>query len=505
MNGKSNKQHEERAVRDAQNLVAYLAKSGKELDDETLKTLIDAAEKWDAGEWTPEFALEFWKAFAKASEVIKPATVDSVRAITVEPKKPGIRGSITYFIGKSPALRMTNTYTIFTLGVLLVLLFFQVYWVIGSSLDSRLSELLENEVQLAITISELQQDYDEVELRFKITEAESFGLTGNSSYNFYYTPDWERETLHISDSIDRLEDELNSIRSQLDRNNNLLLVWAIFWRNILSRIDDNEALTSQIAALKEQIQLTQKLIDDDPDGLEEIQGMKIKLDNLTNEVDGLPEDLNEAVALRAQLQNDIAELTQSLAKPDLGQQIINQRKTNLEDLNSKVASLQRQNQREKTTELSRRARLSAGFVLDILKSYILPLLYGLLGASAYVLRTMSLEIEEVKYSVNANRGYVLRLALGTLAGLIVGWFIFLLPGQTFLASISPFAIAFLVGYNIELIFSVMDNLIKRLSRTGENGGQSKKIEKSAAETTKPEEGMLEDSDETGTYAAGEVE
>ena len=118
---------------------------------------------------------------------------------------------------------------------------------------------------------------------------------------------------------------------------------------------------------------------------------------------------------------------------------------------------------------------------------------------------MSLEIEEVKYSVNANRGYVLRLALGTLAGLIVGWFIFLLPGQTFLASISPFAIAFLVGYNIELIFSVMDNLIKRLSRTGENGGQSKKIEKSAAETTKPEEGMLEDSDETGTYAAGEVE
>ena len=36
MNGKSNKQHEERAVRDAQNLVAYLAKSGKELDDETL-------------------------------------------------------------------------------------------------------------------------------------------------------------------------------------------------------------------------------------------------------------------------------------------------------------------------------------------------------------------------------------------------------------------------------------------------------------------------------------
>ena len=55
------------------------------------------------------------------------------------------------------------------------------------------------------------------------------------------------------------------------------------------------------------------------------------------------------------------------------------------------------------------------------------------------------------------------------------------------------------------IFSVMDNLIKRLSRTGENGERSKKVDKSATETTKPEEGMLEDSDETGNPAAGSSE
>jgi hypothetical protein len=487
MEDKSIKEHEKRAVRDAQNLVVYTAKSGTVLDDDILKTLIASAEKWDTDEWTPEFALEFWKAFAKVSQLIKPTSVGSVRAITIEPKKPGLRGSLTQFIGKSPALRMTNTYTFFTLGVLLVLLFFQVYWVVGSSLDSRLSELLNNEVELTNSINDLREDFDEIELRFKITEAESMGLTGDSSFNFYYTPDWERETLQVNNNINKLEGELESIRSQLDRNNNLLLVWAIFWRNILSDISENEELNSQIADLGDQIQSNQKVIDNDPDGLGEIKGMQDKLKNLQTEHDNLPDDPNEAIDLRAQLQNDFAELEQTLAKPDLSQQIQSQRKTNLEELISRKSSLERQKERDKTRELSRRARLSAGFVLDILQSYILPLLYGLLGASAYVLRTMSNEIEEVKYSVGSNRGYALRLALGTLAGLIVGWFIFLLPGQTFLASISPFAVAFLVGYNIELIFSLMDNLIIKISGSDENGAEPK-----------PDNSVLEASSDTDT-------
>jgi hypothetical protein len=100
---------------------------------------------------------------------------------------------------------------------------------------------------------------------------------------------------------------------------------------------------------------------------------------------------------------------------------------------------------------------------------------------------MSNEIEAVKYSVGSNRGYALRLALGTLAGLIVGWFIFLLPGQTFLASISPFAVAFLVGYNIELIFSLMDNLIIKISGSDENGAEPK-----------PDNSVLEASSDTDT-------
>lgn len=478
------KQHEQRAVRDAQNLIAYAAKSGKVLDDDTLKILIASAEKLDTEEWTSEFALEFWKALAKASKSIDPASLDSIRAVCIDPKERGIWAKFLRFIGRSPASRVTNIFTIFTLVVLLILLFFQVYWVVGSSLDSRLSKLLDKEVELTKSINELREDYDEIELIFKINEVESTGMKVDHTFYFYFTPEWEREILHILNQIKSLEDELVSIKSQLDRNNGLMLSWASFYKSFLeSGIVDNEELKLQVKELGKQIQSIEDIIEEDPDGTKEIKGMDDQLLDLRAELAELSDDPNEGTVLRVQLQNDIAELTQRLANPDLSLVIITQRRTNLEELNSQIASLNGKIHLERIKELSRRARLASGFVLDILQSYILPLLYGLLGACAYVLRSMSTEIKEMEYSVDSNRDYILRLALGTLAGLIVGWFIFLLPGQTFLAAISPFAVAFLVGYNIEIIFTLMDDLINKISRADEKGEETSKPDES-----KPQEG-----------------
>lgn len=477
-------QQEQRAVRDAQNLIAYAAKSGDVLEDDVLKILIASAEKFGTEEWTSEFALEFWKALAKASKSIDPATVESVRAVSIEPKKRGVWANLMRFIGRSPASRMTNVFTIFTLFVLLILLIFQVYWVVGSSLDSRLSNLLDREVELTRTIATLNEDYDEIELLFKNNEVETAGMIVDHSFQFYFTPEWERETLYILNQIKSIENEMVSIQSQLDRNSYLLLSWASFYKSFLEEgIVPNEELKSQVESLENQVKSIDDTIRSDPDGIIEIRGMENQLSELRTELDNLTNDPNEETALRVQLQNDIAEMTRRLANPDLSQQIINQREIKFNDLNSQVTSLKGQIQLESTKELSFRARLAAGFVLDILQSYILPLLYGLLGASTYVLRSMSTEIKDMQYSVDSNRGYILRLALGTLAGLIVGWFIFLLPGQTFLASISPFAVAFLVGYNIEIIFSFMDNLISRISEA----------EEKSEETSKPDEGKPKES------------
>lgn len=135
----------------------------------------------------------------------------------------------------------------------------------------------------------------------------------------------------------------------------------------------------------------------------------------------------------------------------------------------RIAEDQREQQRLQTTldeeksEYERvLSKLPAEFVLEVLQSYILPLLYGLLGASIYVLRSMTEKIDALTYTGSVDVEYGLRLALGALGALGIGWF--LMPENiSALQSLSPWAISFLTGYNIELLFSVMDNVIETLS------------------------------------------
>jgi hypothetical protein len=76
-----------------------------------------------------------------------------------------------------------------------------------------------------------------------------------------------------------------------------------------------------------------------------------------------------------------------------------------------------------------------------------------------VLRSLADEIENVTYTIESDIRYELRLALGALGGLGIGWF--LIPEKiSGLQAVSLLALSFLVGYNIELLFSVMDGFIE---------------------------------------------
>lgn len=121
-------------------------------------------------------------------------------------------------------------------------------------------------------------------------------------------------------------------------------------------------------------------------------------------------------------------------------------------------------------KINDRALLTAGFVLTAMRVYLLPLLYGLVGACAYILRNLSTEIENRTFSAGSETEYRLRFYLGAIAGMAVGWF--LTSGNStgitpstpgLLQSISPFALAFLAGYNVEVLFSAMDRFISAVS------------------------------------------
>lgn len=106
-------------------------------------------------------------------------------------------------------------------------------------------------------------------------------------------------------------------------------------------------------------------------------------------------------------------------------------------------------------------------VLNILQRYILPLLYGLLGACVYILRTLASQIRARTYSESSNIDFRIRLYLGTLGGIVSAWFLTPEAADGLFKSLSPFALAFLAGYSIELVFAAMDRIISAFTKPPE--------------------------------------
>ena len=87
---------------------------------------------------------------------------------------------------------------------------------------------------------------------------------------------------------------------------------------------------------------------------------------------------------------------------------------------------------------------------------------------------IALEIERQIYVREHDIQYALRTLLGTFAGFVIGWFI---SSDAEISTgfsptkLSPFAIAFLAGYSVELLFTVLDKIVAVYS-----GTEKKKVE-----------------------------
>jgi hypothetical protein len=104
-------------------------------------------------------------------------------------------------------------------------------------------------------------------------------------------------------------------------------------------------------------------------------------------------------------------------------------------------------------------RVGAENRLKILQVYLLPLLYGWVGACAYVLRQLIMENRERTYRSESRIAYNLRIFLGVLAGLAVGWFLQPDAQDKLVGHLAPFTISFLAGYSVEVLFSAMDKIV----------------------------------------------
>jgi len=109
---------------------------------------------------------------------------------------------------------------------------------------------------------------------------------------------------------------------------------------------------------------------------------------------------------------------------------------------------------------AKRTQEAAQLAYGAVAACILPILYALLGACASLLRTFADQTRSRTYlSSFANPA---RLLIAAIGGVVVGLFNNLNIGQA--ASLSPFGIAFLVGYASDAFFSFLDGLLQSITK-----------------------------------------
>gem|GEM_PF-1305334 len=619
LNKAEHRLHFAQAVADAQYLVIYASTNcPNDINPVNIEKLAAMRKRMENGdEITAGEEAEFWVNYQEVWNLVKPVTAESVKAnlpteSTLAGKLLSRLPSIAWWFGVSPtskAGKAASWFSFQTVVILILLVILQAYWVVGNQLITQLATLLQQEAEINAQLVQTERDYSALEVLYKQGEIDTENYKATGEYSFYSSPDWERDILENTAKRRQLEKDLELLKTQLERNSSILLVWSKPWNWLIqndlvsaealipvtgadaasSNLTTKDEYELRIASLRARIAAIDEYLASDPDGENEAQLLNSKydpeiknneeqlgalyaensglyvreaeiqsqIDDIQSQLDAissgestieqvtsdltaqltslktqkntLEQKVNEisgqitvaaaeteadASALQAQLAGLQTEQKTVLAQISKienqlkaisgntgalkalnteldvlnarkkfnneqiqtiqvkneklleqripGGQIVNQLREEKQRLEDDLRSLERQVQADARRESSRQAQLAGSFVLVVLQSYLLPLLYGILGASSYVLRTLSQQIKFVTFSEESRLQNPVRISLGALAGIMVA---FLLPtdeSTSFFGSISPLALAFLVGYNIEFFFAIMDFLLNRV-------------------------------------------
>lgn len=109
---------------------------------------------------------------------------------------------------------------------------------------------------------------------------------------------------------------------------------------------------------------------------------------------------------------------------------------------------------------AKNVRANALAFYGALAAYCLPVLYALLGAFAFTLRDFSERVKRRTY-LSSSYANTARTIAAMTAGAIISLFSNMGQGL----SLSPLALAFLVGYGVEAFFAFLDTLLTAFSAT----------------------------------------
>jgi hypothetical protein len=100
--------------------------------------------------------------------------------------------------------------------------------------------------------------------------------------------------------------------------------------------------------------------------------------------------------------------------------------------------------------------------LTLLRNFVLPIAWSFLGAALYVSRALAEDIRGMAYAPERAILHRSRYYMGMVAGFVAAKFF---PASTGIdmGEVTPFAVALLVGYSVEVLFALLDKLISAFS------------------------------------------
>lgn len=113
----------------------------------------------------------------------------------------------------------------------------------------------------------------------------------------------------------------------------------------------------------------------------------------------------------------------------------------------------------------------------ILGTYVLPLLYGIIGSLTFVIRELTSEIKKLTFSSGSNTKYILRTLLGAISGLAIGLFWGDIQNAQQLGALSPMFLAFIAGYCVEYLLQFVEKSTENFFHKNDGSQQRTEPEK----------------------------
>jgi hypothetical protein len=405
------------SLEDADILLWYTTREGKQISEKAIEDIVRAQSLLGTGERNPEVEAQFWVAFRELATAARPASIDSILATYSYPHGNYGRSGRRFL---SDAAVTKKWYTYASIFVLVCITLIQIYWFLGTTwrtdLESNRAELNTIAASMREMIFKVEAGQYRQMLRNEPVVASSTDshAPGNQTFGVVVTDGAGAEPagLDIDDeSRIKLDYENAALRGQrvaymLYGNYEMLKVWD-FVTNFLPK-GDKQRWTDRPPA--QGVSEARFALPANGSEFEAPESIRRFLDELYNGAEFLK--------------------TQYVASLEVEHALVNSKS-----------------------------------MLATLSQYVLPLLYGLLGALAYILRTLSREIQNVTFTRGSEIRYSLRWPLGMLGGVTVG--LFFDPGElSGLAVVTPLGLAFLAGYGVELLFTGLDRMVSAFTNDG---------------------------------------